>query len=146
MKRARPQRKAPRQRLPKRIAQASPDAERPLRIGEAAQLVGVEAYVLRFWETQFPMLRPRHTRSKHRYYLPEDIERLRLVKRLLHDEGFTIAGAKKHLKEHGSSPPAPARPASAETAAEKAVPDDKMRRTLAEVRRELESLHRILGD
>src|SRR5712692_4526156 len=76
-------------------------AERQIKIGEAARLLGVEAYVLRFWETQFPFLRPRHASSSHRMYQARDIELLQLVKRLLHVEGYTIAGAKKHIREVG---------------------------------------------
>jgi DNA-binding transcriptional MerR regulator len=76
-------------------------AERQIKIGEAARLIGVEAYVLRFWETQFPFLRPRHSRSKHRYYDQKSLDTLRLIRRLLHSEGYTIAGAKKHIRETG---------------------------------------------
>ena len=76
-------------------------AERQIKIGEAARIIGVEAYVLRFWETQFPFLRPRHSRSKHRYYDEKSLDSLRLIRRLLHSEGYTIAGAKKHIREAG---------------------------------------------
>jgi DNA-binding transcriptional MerR regulator len=82
-------------------AVAANGAERQIKIGEAARLIGVEAYVLRFWETQFPFLRPRHSRSKHRYYDEKSLDSLRLVRRLLHSEGYTIAGAKKHIRESG---------------------------------------------
>jgi DNA-binding transcriptional MerR regulator len=82
-------------------AVAANGAERQIKIGEAARLIGVEAYVLRFWETQFPFLRPRHSRSKHRYYDEKSLDSLRLVRRLLHSEGYTIAGAKKHIRETG---------------------------------------------
>ena len=90
-------------RKPRRRSTAASlvSGERPLKIGEAARLLGVEAYVLRFWETQFPFLRPRHASSSHRMYQPRDIELLQLVKRLLHVEGYTIAGAKKHIREVG---------------------------------------------
>jgi len=80
---------------------ASNGTDRHIKIGEAARLIGVEAYVLRFWETQFPFLRPRHSRSKHRYYDQKSIETLQLIRRLLHSEGYTIAGAKKHIREGG---------------------------------------------
>ncbi len=75
--------------------------DRQIKIGEAARIIGVEAYVLRFWETQFPFLRPRHSRSKHRYYDERSLDSLRLIRRLLHSEGYTIAGAKKHIREIG---------------------------------------------
>lgn len=84
-------------------AKATPanGADRQIKIGEAARIIGVEAYVLRFWETQFPFLRPRHSRSKHRYYDEKSLDSLRLIRRLLHSEGYTIAGAKKHIREGG---------------------------------------------
>lgn len=132
----------------------------PLKIGEAAKLLGVEAYVLRFWETQFPFLRPRHARSKHRFYGEQDLETLRLIKRLLHQERFTIEGAKKYIREVGleralgAKPDAAAAPLDASGAAQTAgassgadahgVSGEGTRRALAEVRRELESLHKLL--
>jgi DNA-binding transcriptional MerR regulator len=84
-------------------AKATPanGADRQIKIGEAARIIGGEAYVLRFWETQFPFLRPRHSRSKHRYYDEKSLDSLRLIRRLLHSEGYTIAGAKKHIRESG---------------------------------------------
>ena len=69
------------------------------RIGDVAKLCGVETYVLRFWETQFPELRPFHTATKHRLYSAQDMEMLRLIKHLLYEEGFTIEGARKRIKE-----------------------------------------------
>jgi DNA-binding transcriptional MerR regulator len=135
--------------------------ERPLKIGEAARAIGVEAYVLRFWETQFPFLRPRHSRSRHRFYEPEDLKTLKLIKRLLHSEGFTIAGAKKHIRENGLDRlvrgAAPARSVAA-TLEEDAVtsrdddtaireaPPLPLQRTLVEIRNDLMSLHKFLGD
>src|SRR5271170_6514221 len=92
-----------RQRRPRTAVDASAAnaSESRIKIGEAARLIGVEAYVLRFWETQFPFLRPRHSRSKHRYYDQKSLDTLRLIRRLLHSEGYTIAGAKKHIREAG---------------------------------------------
>jgi len=75
--------------------------ERALRIGEAAKLIGVETYVLRFWETQFPFVRPKQSRSRHRYYTEADVAILKMVKHLLHGEGYTIAGARKLIREKG---------------------------------------------
>ena len=125
--------------------------DRPLKIGEAARLMGVEAYVLRFWETQFPFLRPRHASSSHRMYLPRDIELLQLVKRLLHVEGYTIAGAKKHIKEVGldtlcgGSAQSSAK-ISDETPAKEPIRRPRDQPALAEIRNELESLRRLLED
>jgi len=127
--------------------------ERGLKIGEAARALGVETYVLRFWETQFPFLKPRHTRTRHRFYQEKDLEVLRLIKRLLHEEGFTIAGANKHIKEFGidalmtGKPVAKPAPSSSERApTQSSVIDGQARRVLNEVRRDLESIHKILED
>ncbi len=126
--------------------------DRGLKIGEAATQLGVESYVLRFWETQFPFLKPRHSRTKHRFYHPRDLEVLRLIKRLLHQEGFTIAGANKHIKEHGleallsgNAPERPIHAAPAElSGGHEPEVDLPMRRILAEVRRDLESIQKLL--
>lgn len=72
-------------------------------IGNAAKLVGVKPSVLRYWETEFPFLRPRKNKAGNRVYRPADLKRLLLVRRLLHDEGYTIAGAKKRLEGAGES-------------------------------------------
>lgn len=127
--------------------------ERGLKIGEAARALGVETYVLRFWETQFPFLKPKHTRTKHRFYQEKDLDLLRLIKRLLHDEGFTIVGANKHIKEFGiealmsGKPVAKPAPHSAERAPSQSPGiDGQARRVLNEVRRDLESIHKILED
>jgi len=69
------------------------------RIGEVAKIVGVKPYVLRYWETEFSVLKPGKTPSRHRLYRRRDVETLLEIKSLLYEEGFTIAGAKKKLKE-----------------------------------------------
>ncbi len=67
------------------------------RIGEVAALTELEPYVLRYWESEFPALRPAKSLSGQRLYRRRDIETILTIKRLLYDEGFTIAGAKKRL-------------------------------------------------
>jgi DNA-binding transcriptional MerR regulator len=69
------------------------------KIGEVAEIVGVRPHVLRYWESEMPALRPMKTRGAHRVYRRRDVELAMLVKRLLQDEGFTISGAKKKLRE-----------------------------------------------
>ena len=69
------------------------------RIGEVAKIVGVKPYVLRYWETEFSILKPGKTPSRHRLYRRRDVEMLLEIKTLLYEDGFTIAGAKKKLKE-----------------------------------------------
>lgn len=68
------------------------------RIGEVADLVGVEAHVLRYWETEF-RLRPHRSASGQRLYRKHDVAKFLRVRQLLHEEGFTIAGARKVLVE-----------------------------------------------
>lgn len=68
-------------------------------IGEVAEELGVAPHVLRFWETRFPQLRPLKRSGGRRYYRPEDVQLLREIRTLLYEEGFTIEGAKKHLRE-----------------------------------------------
>jgi DNA-binding transcriptional MerR regulator len=65
------------------------------RIGEVARLCGVEAYVLRFWETEFPQLRPNKSGTGQRLYRKRDVELALQIKRLLYSEGYTIAGARQ---------------------------------------------------
>ena len=100
------------------------------KIGEVAKLVGVKPYVLRYWETEFSILRPGKTRSKHRLYRRKDVETLLEIRRLLHAERYTIEGAKRRLRGAG-------RVSGDESAAAAAA-------TLALVRAELLELHRML--
>src|SRR5271165_847286 len=79
--------------------------ERLYRIGEVSRLSELKPFVLRYWESEFPMLEPVKSPSGHRLYRPEDVELVLKIKRLLYDEGFTIAGARRHLRdrENGSA-------------------------------------------
>jgi len=70
------------------------------RIGEVASIVGVEPHVLRYWESEFRTIRPQKSRSGQRVYSRRDVDRLLRVKELLYDEGFTIAGARKKLRDN----------------------------------------------
>ena len=74
------------------------------RIGEVAELVGVEAHVLRYWESEFGM-KPKRSKSGQRRYQRHDITEFLRIRQLVHEEGFTIAGARKALED--SDPPAP---------------------------------------
>jgi DNA-binding transcriptional MerR regulator len=66
-------------------------------ISEVSELVGVKPHVLRYWETQFSMLRPRKNRAGNRMYRPDEIKLLMRIKELLYDRRFTIAGARRSL-------------------------------------------------
>jgi DNA-binding transcriptional MerR regulator len=68
------------------------------RIGEVAKLCRLEAYVLRFWETEFPQLAPKKSSTGQRLYRQRDVENVVRIKKLLYENGFTIAGARQHLK------------------------------------------------
>ena len=63
-----------------------------------SNFVGVDAHVLRYWETEFAIIKPFRGKSKQRLYRRQDVENLLRIKRLLHDEGYTISGARKFLK------------------------------------------------
>jgi DNA-binding transcriptional MerR regulator len=153
-----PRRQATPRRRPARaskpLAGAAAIPERGLKIGEAAHALGVETYVLRFWETQFPFVKPKHSRTRHRFYHQRDLDVLRLIRRLLHAEGFTIAGANKYIKEHGldallaGKKPAVAAPAHRAEGPARDAHDAEgkgpAREVLAAVRRDLESLHKLL--
>jgi DNA-binding transcriptional MerR regulator len=77
------------------------------RIGEVSELTQTKAYVLRYWETEFPTLRPTKTRSGHRLYRRKDVETILEIKHLLYQQGFTIEGARKQLAGNsGSEAPA----------------------------------------
>jgi len=88
------------------------------RIGEVATLCRLPAYVLRFWETEFPQLKPVKSSTGQRMYRHKDVESVLRIKKLLYEEGFTIAGARQHLRaeikgEKKQSPlPFPARSSS----------------------------------
>lgn len=71
------------------------------KIGEVCDLVGVQPHVLRYWETEFPMLQPQKNRAGQRTYRRKDVEMALRIKELLYDERFTIAGAKRKLSTEG---------------------------------------------
>jgi DNA-binding transcriptional MerR regulator len=75
------------------------------KIGEVCELVGVQAHVLRYWETEFPQLAPQKNRSGQRSYRRRDVEISLRIKELLYDEMYTIAGARKKLQSELKEPP-----------------------------------------
>ena len=82
--------------------------ERLYRIGEVSKLTALKPFVLRYWETEFPMLEPVKSPSGHRLYRQQDVDLVLKIKRLLYDEGFTIAGARRYLRESENGEPAEA--------------------------------------
>jgi DNA-binding transcriptional MerR regulator len=110
------------------------------KIGEVAKLVGVKPYVLRYWESEFTMIRPGKTQSKHRLYRRRDVETLIEIKRLLHAERYTIEGAKRRLK-------VPAKSVAPEPREQMPLPlgDRTYREMLSNVKRDLEALYKLLA-
>src|SRR3954467_7552164 len=99
------------------------------RIGEASSVIGVEPHVLRYWETEFRSLRPKKSARGQRVYSRRDVETLARIKELLYEHGFTIAGAKRRLREKGVEPPEPGDPSVEEAR--------RMREALIDLRGEL---------
>ena len=85
----------------KKREDSSSDGKIYYRIGEVSRITGVKPYVLRYWESEFRWMAPAKSRSKQRLYRKRDIEVIQLIKRLLYEERFTIAGARKKLREFG---------------------------------------------
>jgi len=129
------------------------------KIGEVCEITDTQPYVLRYWESEFPALAPAKNSSGQRIYRRKDIETVLRIKQLLYEEGFTIAGAKKRLEVElsgkGVTPPGP--PAAAPPAntpppvsnvpnggALPAVPDDRAREALLEVRHQLREILTLL--
>ena len=111
------------------------------KIREVCEIVGVEAHVLRFWETEFPALSPPKSKSGQRTYRPKDIELLLRIRELLYNEGFTIAGARKQLSLDKSSPNPPA-VAAAHSDQEEVPESERIRKVKAELENILTLLDR----
>jgi DNA-binding transcriptional MerR regulator len=123
------------------------------RIGEVSRLTATKAFVLRYWETEFPMLQPVKAPSGHRLYRREDIETVLEIKRLLYEEGFTIAGARKHLAEGGNIAAQPGPHASGSVVSVQRAPESLApaprgstahRKRLIELRDELQAILTLL--
>jgi DNA-binding transcriptional MerR regulator len=128
-----------------------PDALRT--IGEVAKALGVKQHVLRYWEEQFPMLKPLTRAGGRRYYRPEDIALVTRIDQLLHREGYTICGARQALAGKGAAPKAspkatPAQPPVPQ-AASSAAPmpaEDEIIAALRILHRHLKSVRHRLAD
>ena len=139
------------------------------KIGEVCDIAGVQAHVLRYWETEFPMLQPQKNRAGQRTYRRRDVEMALRIKELLYDEQYTIAGAKKKLageqrgpaRDSGAPPPrTPGRSLqpppslagrfsqapSSETAPSAAAPGEDSRPALREIARQLREVLDLLEE
>ena len=112
------------------------------RIGDVAELAGLEAYVLRYWETEFPVLRPKKTSNGQRQYRRKDVEVVLEIKRLLYDEGYTIAGARKALKDKSRT--RKTRAVAPNRAAQGALFADPSHETIEMIKKELQELLALL--
>lgn len=99
------------------------------KIGEVAAIAGVEAYVLRFWESEFPILSPQKSGSGHRVYRRKDVETVIRIRELLYEKRYTIAGARKRLNPRRAG-----------------GPDERTEDTLGRVRAGLEDILTLLDE
>jgi len=117
----------------------SPSATIPdklfFRIGEVAELTGVPPYVLRYWESEFRLLRPRKNHAGQRVYRKQDIELILRIKRLLYEDRLTLEGAKKRLQHESRG---------RTQQLELPVPDPSTLELLREIRSRLEGMRRLL--
>jgi DNA-binding transcriptional MerR regulator len=112
------------------------------RIGEVAKLCGVEAYVLRFWETEFPQLKPNKSGTGQRLYRKRDVEFALRIKRLLYSEGYTIAGARQVFAAEIREPQKRVQP---ELPLKRAVGADRIEARLKKLRAEVREILGILS-
>jgi DNA-binding transcriptional MerR regulator len=112
------------------------------RIGDVAELAGLEAYVLRYWETEFPVLKPKKTSNGQRQYRRKDVEVVLEIKRLLYDEGYTIAGARKALKDKTRGKKT--RSATPKRAAQGALFADPSQETIEMIKKDLKEILALL--
>jgi len=106
------------------------------RIGEVSEITGIEPYVLRYWESEFKIVSPSRTHSKQRLYRKKDLELILEIKKLLYEEKFTIAGAKKKLQKTKGLK---------DQQMKLELPEKRFREALIRVKKELEDLHGLLS-
>ena len=120
--------------------QAAPEIPDKLyfKIGEVSELLGVEPYVLRYWETEFTVLSPKKSGTGHRLYRRKDVELLLRIKHLLRDKRFTIEGARQSLQAEAKAPKP--RPVKVRESQQELFATDP----LPEIRRELADILQLL--
>ena len=109
-------------------------------ISEVSDMTGVKAHVLRYWETEFPSLRPKKNRAGNRNYRPKDIKAVLVIRDLLYREKFTISGARKKLQEHYGNPDPLINQLQIPFA------DPEARQILMSIKNDLEELRSILSE
>jgi len=117
------------------------------RIGEVTGITELPAYVLRFWESEFPEIRPKRTDSGQRLYRKSDIETILFIKDLLYDKKFTIEGARQHLRHLRQTPKRPSGAKASRGKPDKPTPEKSSTKALlAEIRDELQAIRDLLHD
>jgi DNA-binding transcriptional MerR regulator len=104
-------------------------------ISEVANITDTKAYVLRFWEKEFPTLRPRKNRGGNRIYQQREIDLINRIRTLLYEEGYTIEGARQRLKNQKVS----------ESRAESAKSDGSLRAKIREIKKDLKELRKLFS-
>ncbi len=102
-------------------------------ISEVAEITGLKAYVLRFWEKEFPLLRPKKNKAGNRIYQLKDIDLIKQIKDLLYENGFTIEGAKAQLRNSKNDKPDQSQ-----------IQNTRLKSLLVEIKKELESILKLL--
>ena len=105
------------------------------KIGEVKKITGIEPHVLRYWESEFKIIRPQRASSKQRLYRRIDVENILTIKKLLYEDGFTVPGARKYLKEKKEAK---------KKSPEPDISKSKARSMLAELKGDLEQLKEML--
>jgi len=125
------------------VRRAPKSAEAFRTISEVADELEVPQHVLRFWESKFPQVKPLKRAGGRRYYRPDDVVLLRRIRQCLYDQGYTIKGVQKLLREGALKAEDAPRPA-AQAAAPRNPKPDKLRASLLEIRDELVALRDLL--
>ncbi len=110
-------------------------------ITEVGELTELKPHILRYWETEFPFLRPKRNRAGNRAYRKKDIEMIQLIKKLLYDEGYTIEGAKNKIRQMRKSV---YEEKMKETVSEKQVDANNLLKLLKQIRDELLEIRNLL--
>ena len=105
------------------------------KIGEVKQITGVETHVLRYWESEFKIIRPQRASSKQRLYRKVDVENILTIKKLLYEDGYTVPGARKLLT---------AKKSEKKNKEEIKIPGGRARSMLAELKSDLKQLQEML--
>ncbi|HUR39664.1 MAG TPA: MerR family transcriptional regulator [Verrucomicrobiae bacterium] len=119
--------------------------KRYFAIGEVSELCAVKPHVLRYWEQEFPQLKPVKRRGNRRYYQHDDVQMIRRIRSLLYEQGFTIGGARQRLREMPKATALPVRAPTAQPTAQVPMLKGKFTRgELKQMRTELEAALKLL--